>query len=466
MLLSSDSAALFVGAGLSIPSGYASWRDLLREIAIDVGLDIDRETDLISLAQYHVNSRGGSRAGVNEALIDEFTKDAVLTKDHFEIASLPIQTVWTTNYDDLLEQAFRNANKKPDVKTTVANLAQTKRDRDLIIYKMHGDKAQPQDAVLIREDYENYNDTRGAFSIALQGDLVEKTFLFLGFSFTDPNIDYILSRVGILLGKSARDHFLVMKRPTIRAGASAEDIADHEYSMRRLSLRVADLARHRISTVLIDSYAEITEILQQLNRRSHYKSVFVSGSSHDPFPFDQTRLDLFCRSLGQALIDNSLNLVSGFGLGVGNFVAYGALEQIYGKGLDPYKARLMPFPQLKGNSAEKAELFTKHREVMVSQAGFCIFISGNRLAGKDEEVENAPGVIEEFAIAAKTGKIPIPFGASGWSSSKIWHEVSKDLSRYFRDADVSAPFAVLNELGKTDAEYIGAMMEIIRLCAN
>ena len=37
-----------------------------------------------------------------------------------------------------------------------------------------------------------------AFISALRGDLIEKTFLFLGFSFTEPSIDYIFSRVRVL----------------------------------------------------------------------------------------------------------------------------------------------------------------------------------------------------------------------------------------------------------------------------
>jgi integrase len=44
-----------------------------------------------------------------------------------------------------------------------------------------------------------YQSTRGQYVTALSGDLVAKMFLFLGFSFTDPNLDYILSRVRISL---------------------------------------------------------------------------------------------------------------------------------------------------------------------------------------------------------------------------------------------------------------------------
>ena len=101
-------------------------------------------------------------------------------------------------------------HRRPDVKTTKENLAITLPNRDVVIYKMHSDCRQPQDAVLTKEDYETYSEKREVFSTALKGDLVERTFLFLGFSFTDPNIDYILSRIRGLLGQNQRGHYCVI----------------------------------------------------------------------------------------------------------------------------------------------------------------------------------------------------------------------------------------------------------------
>ena len=53
--LHEGTASVFAGAGLSIPAGFVNWPDLLRDIAHELGLDIDIETDLVSIAQYHVN---------------------------------------------------------------------------------------------------------------------------------------------------------------------------------------------------------------------------------------------------------------------------------------------------------------------------------------------------------------------------------------------------------------------------
>jgi hypothetical protein len=67
------------------------------------------------------------------------------------------------------------------------------------VYKMHGDIDRPDEAILTKDDYESYHVKMQPFLNALSGDLISKTFLFLGFSFTDPNLDYILSRGRIAL---------------------------------------------------------------------------------------------------------------------------------------------------------------------------------------------------------------------------------------------------------------------------
>src|SRR5271170_2610894 len=97
-----QNAAIFAGAGLSIPAGLVNWKELLRGVANDIGLDVDREEDLVTVAQFHVNERGG-RHRINQALIHQFAARSQSTDNHRLLASLPIKTYWTTNYDSLIE---------------------------------------------------------------------------------------------------------------------------------------------------------------------------------------------------------------------------------------------------------------------------------------------------------------------------------------------------------------------------
>ena len=58
--LEAGNAAIFAGAGMSKTAGFVDWPELLRDIASELGLDVDKEHDLISVAQFHVNHLKGS----------------------------------------------------------------------------------------------------------------------------------------------------------------------------------------------------------------------------------------------------------------------------------------------------------------------------------------------------------------------------------------------------------------------
>jgi len=179
-------AAIFAGAGLSRSSGFANWKELLRNIARDIGLDIDKETDLVAVSQYYKNEKGSRRYDINQTIINEFTKNAQGNKNIEILTRLPIFVYWTTNYDELIEDGLKQNNRKPDIKVNQNSLANNIYDRDAVVYKMHGDVRDPEQAVITKDDYETYNQKRALFTTALQGDLISKTFLFIGFSFEDP----------------------------------------------------------------------------------------------------------------------------------------------------------------------------------------------------------------------------------------------------------------------------------------
>ena len=160
--IKAGSAALFAGAGLSIPAGFVSWKELIGDIAYELGLDIEKESDLISLAQYHLNEKG-NRHKINQKIITEFAEQAEETENHRIIARLPIASLWTTNNDDLIEKTYARYNRVCDVKTTPESLTNNIHKRDVVLYKMHGDYRTPNQAIITREQYETYSRTHLPF---------------------------------------------------------------------------------------------------------------------------------------------------------------------------------------------------------------------------------------------------------------------------------------------------------------
>lgn len=415
--LEEENVAIFAGAGLSMPAGYVSWSELLRPIAVEIGLDVSKEYDLVSLAQYFLNENSGNRSQLNNRLIDEFTEKVVLTENHKILSRLPINTYWTTNYDRLLERAIEEQGKKPDVKHTKQHLSLTIPKRDAIIYKMHGDVSHPNEAILTKDDYESYHVKMDLYLSTLKGDLLTKTFIFIGFSFTDPNLDYILSRVR-LAGISTKRHYCFLKKVFLE---SNETQADFEYRRRKQELFIGDLKRFNIRTILVDEYSEITEILQKIERKHKQKNIFISGAAEEYGEWERNKSELFVHNLSKKLIENDYRIVSGFGLGIGSAVISGALNAIYSNPSKYSKDALIlrPFPQ----NIQGREFWTQNRKDMIDYAGIAIFIFGNKI--KDGEITLSDGMREELEIARSNDLLLVPIGATGYISEEFWLELKE-----------------------------------------
>jgi hypothetical protein len=421
-----------------------NWKGLLKSIAREIGLDVKREEDLVTLAQFHYNERGG-RHGINQALIHEFASRGKLTENHRILASLPIRTYWTTNYDALLEDAIRAAGKRPDVKMAVDDLPTTLPRRDAVVYKMHGDISQPTKAVVTKDDYEAYNTTRQLFSLALQGDLVSKTFLFIGFSFNDPNLSYILSRIRLLLGENRRDHYCLLRKVQRKDFQKA---ADFRYAEARQELQVKDLKRYGIIGLLVDDYAEYTDVLTRLAHRYHMARVFVSGSAADYAPWADTKAQELLQELSSRLVSAGFGIVSGFGLGVGPYVVNGILAQLENDGTKVLDDRIVlrPFPVAVTDAAERRRRWKAYREDMLSHAGVAVFLFGNKRSASGT-LELADGVAEEFELAVARHIPVLPVGCTGYQAAALHHRVLADFSTYYPRPGYRRLFEALGSTG-------------------
>ncbi len=407
------SAAIFAGAGLSIPAGLVNWKDLLRDIAADVGLSVNHENDLVAVAQYHFNEHNRHR--INQALITEFANRSERTENHKLLASLPIRTYWTTNYDRLIEQALEDAGKTPDVKTTPENLATTAHRRDAVVYKMHGDVAQPHEAVVTRDDYEQYSQKRQLFSTALQGDLVSKTFYFLGFSFSDPNLNHIMARVRVLLTQNKNS--LLPAAACLNSG-DFKKRQEFDYASVKQDLQIRDLKRYGLTALLVDSYAEYTNVLRRISQRFRRSRVFIAGSAASYEPWSEAGAQHLIHEISRGLVLEGFSVVCGAGTGVFHHVVNGVLDALARQNTREISERLLlrPFPLNITNEEQRKRRWTEYREQILEEAGIAVFLFGNK-RGSDGGVVLADGMEEEFQIAVQQGHAVVPVGCTGtWRS--------------------------------------------------
>lgn len=459
--LSGNNAAIFAGAGMSKAAGYVNWPELLCDIAEELGLSVDKEWDLISLAQYHVNESGG-KAKINRKILEEFSEQAEASPNHDIISRLPINTIWTTNYDTLLEDTLKKVNKIVDVKHEVAQLAVTRPKRDAIVYKMHGDVHHSADAIITKEQYQAYFKTHEPFITALSGDLTSKTFLFVGFSFTDPNLDYILSRLSLNFGKNSRQHYCFIKKVT-KGQKDDDDI--FKYNTRKQELMINDLKRYQIKALLVDDYPVITDVLNEIERRYRKKTVFISGSAEEYGDWNRNAAQGFIHLLSKQLLFADLTIVNGFGWGVGSGVMNGALEAIYEK---PDKVShdqliMRPFPQFKTGKKEILDLWEGYRQSMIPLAGISLIIFGNKL-DKDGKVVTANGVVREFEIAVQHGLIPVPLPTTGYAAREVYQLIQKDTAKYYAGVEKVIPeLTKLNDEALSEQEIIAQVLKIIQI---
>ena len=212
------------------------------------------------------------RDHIQALIADQFAdRDRSPTLAHQLLARLPIDEFWTTNYDTLLERAVEDAVVIVDDQ----QLAQAIEPGSRLVYKMHGSVTQTGSAVLTRDDYDRYPDQHPRFWHLLRAQVLTTSFLFLGFGFSDPNLELVFQLVRLRTADIKREHFTIMKRPE-----SDDPDADH----RLFELRIGELGRAGVHVVVVESYDEIALILGKLVARCRPPQLMISGSTPSTRP--------------------------------------------------------------------------------------------------------------------------------------------------------------------------------------
>jgi hypothetical protein len=105
--LSLDVGAFFIGSGISYRSGVPTGKDLLEPLAkTRLEIEINDQDDLPELAQFVLNRCGGNRGALIHSFIESLRRDFRPNRLHEALARSNVSTIWTTNYDTLIERAF------------------------------------------------------------------------------------------------------------------------------------------------------------------------------------------------------------------------------------------------------------------------------------------------------------------------------------------------------------------------
>ncbi|HKB37873.1 MAG TPA: SIR2 family protein, partial [Gemmataceae bacterium] len=181
---------LFLGAGVSQAAGLPSWSDLLKELA---GADLASHLDFRTLSPLDqarvVQARLPKDSTLGQAVASRLGATHY-SLAHALLAALPTMEAVTTNYDTLFEAASAAIRRRVDVLPY-----QAARGGRRWLLKLHGCVSRPGDIVLTREDYLRYDTSRAALAGLVQGLLITRHMLFVGFSLVDDNFHRIADAV-------------------------------------------------------------------------------------------------------------------------------------------------------------------------------------------------------------------------------------------------------------------------------
>lgn len=222
----------FIGAGLSFGAARLSAKAGFESHSSDDGLPLPSWAQLINRMRTRVEARchHSDRSYVDdffqyegpldcaelfrktvgeqnytEFLLEQFDTSRhpfiEITESHRAITRLDLPLLFSTNYDQLLEQAYARAGLRLDVSINEDQFRATlprRPERHLV--KMHGSIENATTVVLTRSDYARSRSLRREMFHYLRGELAQTTFLFIGFSLSDPNFNLIFDDVRDSLG--------------------------------------------------------------------------------------------------------------------------------------------------------------------------------------------------------------------------------------------------------------------------
>jgi predicted nucleotide-binding protein len=292
---------LFVGSGPSSSARLSNWDDLIQEMAEVIKRENHTfspdELDIFLAKRNHLDIAEMFRQTVGphayfRFLRERYRKDVRPSPLHRAIAKLPAKTIFTTNYDKLLETAFRIGNRIDPAAVIFPEQLNYIEDDEVRIIKLHGDIDHPSTIILTRTDYAGYASKHQEFINLLQSSINGRTMLFLGFGLRDSNFERIYDDARHLYDSTNRQAYAFM------AETNAVDPVLESLWLSR-GVRVLRVAEADVS--------EIFDGLRQRPKRQKYRvlepgsqKILLSKSASDEAT--ASAIIRFLRSLGLDVI--------------------------------------------------------------------------------------------------------------------------------------------------------------------
>lgn len=236
--IANGNAVVYVGAGASIAAGLPNWRRFLH--------DLEKEARAYSLPAAHSISERISAGDylvaaemlqnifgprLQEIIHRVFGTASVPTPIHRAIATIPFSLAITTNYDCLLETAYHFSVPRLTWQNPY-DVLQNLRSGIFCVLKLHGDYAIRKSIVLSRSHFRDLLHINHALLNSLRMLLATRTFLFVGVSFSDPDLLSLMDEARALYGDAFGPHYAVV--PDENFDPVYSEVLERAYNIRTI----------------------------------------------------------------------------------------------------------------------------------------------------------------------------------------------------------------------------------------
>src|ERR1035441_9737046 len=127
---------------------------------------------------------------------------------------MSLRAVLTTNYDTLIEEAYRGATGTLPLTMTYADYASGRRDPirngDFFVYKVHGDYRDVSTIALGTRSYQDLIHWNPGYRFLLESVFAAYTVLFIGFGGSDPDITHVLDALTAWFPGRSATHYILL----------------------------------------------------------------------------------------------------------------------------------------------------------------------------------------------------------------------------------------------------------------
>ncbi|MCE5333490.1 MAG: SIR2 family protein [Desulfobacteraceae bacterium] len=187
---------LFFGSGSSLPSGAPSVDKIISHLSKTFQIDSNGYTlsEIASLAE----EKGGRRALITS--IRQLFKLPSVTGSLLNLPLYNWKNIYTTNYDQLIEQSYSRKNTPLNVYSSNFDFTVQSVPEATKLFKLHGTiekdiiDGSNSRIIITESDYDNTIDYREDLYNSLKNDLSGATLVIIGYSLSDPQIKDIVNR--------------------------------------------------------------------------------------------------------------------------------------------------------------------------------------------------------------------------------------------------------------------------------